>query len=176
MREKKDIRLFFALWPDTALRQRLAEAAGTIPVTGVARRVPHANLHMTLHFIGNVYFDEMACMQRQARCVDACAFQLEIDCQGYFGKPEVGWLGCRVISDALVELHWQLGTRLQECGYRPETRPYHPHVTVARKLGSIDTQVSYEPIVWPVREFALIEVQSVENGVQYRVVETYSLA
>jgi hypothetical protein len=38
MREKKDVRLFFALWPDTALRQRLAEAANTIPVTGAARR------------------------------------------------------------------------------------------------------------------------------------------
>jgi 2'-5' RNA ligase len=175
VREKKDIRLFFALWPDTALRQRLAEAANTIPVTGVARRVPDANLHMTLHFIGNVYFDEMACMQRQARRVDAGAFHLEIDCQGRFGKPRVGWLSCRAIPDALVELHRQLGMHLQCCGYCPETRPYHPHVTVARKLGSIGRQASFEPIAWPVREFALVEVQPVENGVQYRVVETYPL-
>ena len=175
-REKKDVRLFFALWPDTALRQRLAEAANTIPVTGVARRVPDANLHMTLHFIGNVYFDEMACMQRQARRVDAGVFELDLDCQGRFGKPRVGWLGCRVIPDALVELYRQLGTRLQGCSYRPEARPYHPHVTVARKLESISTQASFEPIVWPVREFALVEVQPVENGVQYRVVETYPLA
>ena len=176
VREKKDARLFFALWPDTAPRQRLAEAASTIPVTAVTRRVPDANLHMTLHFIGNVYFDEMACMQRQARHVDAGTFSLEIDCQGYFGKPQAGWLGCRVIPGALVELHRQLGTRLQECGYHPETRPYHPHVTVARKLGSIGTRASFESIVWPVREFALVEVQPVENGVQYRVVETYPLA
>ena len=176
VREKKDVRLFFALWPDIALRQRLAEAAGTIPVTGVARRVPDANLHMTLHFIGNVYFDEMACMQRQARRIDAYAFSLELDYQGHFCKPRVGWLGCRVIPDALVELHRQLGTRLQGCGYRPETRSYHPHVTVARKLGSIGTQASFEPIAWPVREFALVEVQPVENGVQYRVVETYPMA
>jgi 2'-5' RNA ligase len=176
LRDKKDVRLFFALWPDTALRQRLAEAASTIPVKGVARRVPNANLHMTLHFIGNVYFDEMDCMQRQARSVDAGAFQLEIDCQGYFGKPQVGWLGCRVIPDALIELHRQLGTCLQGCGYHPETRPYQPHVTVARKLGSIGTRASFEPITWPVREFALVEVQPVENGVQYRVVETYPMA
>jgi 2'-5' RNA ligase len=176
LRDKKDVRLFFALWPDTALRQRLSEAVSTIPVTGVARRVPDANLHMTLHFIGNVYFDEMDCMQRQARRVDAGAFQLEIDCQGYFGKPQVGWLGCRVIPDALIELHLQLGMRLRECGYHPETRPYQPHVTVARKLVSISTQTSFEPIVWPVREFALVEVQPVENGVQYRVVETYPMA
>ena len=59
MREKKDIRLYFALWPREGLRQRLHEAAATIPVDSRGRRVPRANLHLTLHFIGNVYFEQM---------------------------------------------------------------------------------------------------------------------
>jgi 2'-5' RNA ligase len=175
VRAKKDIRLFFALWPDAALRQRLHEAALTIAVAGAARRVAIANLHLTLHFIGNVYFDEMDCIQRQARRVDAGAFRLELDCQGFFSKPRVGWLGCSVIPDALAELHRQLGTRLQDCGYRPEARRYHPHVTVARKLAALETDAEFSAISWAVTEFALIEVQAIENGVQYRVVETYPL-
>jgi 2'-5' RNA ligase len=75
----KDIRLFFALWPDEALRLHLQEAATTIPTEAGGRRVPGANLHLTLHFIGNVYFEQMDCLQAAARTVDASAFDLTID-------------------------------------------------------------------------------------------------
>ena len=140
-----------------------------------ARRVPPTNLHLTLHFIGNVYFAQMDCLQAEARRVDACAFKLVLDCQGCFGKPRVAWLGCREIPPALVDLHRELGARLQSCDYQPERRPYHPHVTVARKSGPIGTAVGFDPLCWVVDEFALVEVQAVENGVHYRVVETYPL-
>lgn len=175
VRAKKDVRLFFALWPDAALRERLHAAANALELTPGARRVPRANLHLTLHFVGNVYFDEMACMRRQARRLECAAFELEIDHQGMFDKPAVGWLGCSAVPDALGELQHRLGTRLQGCGFKPEARPYHPHITIARGLRSIDTNAAIDPIPWALSEFALVEVQSVENGVQYRVVETYPL-
>jgi len=159
VREKKDIRLFFALWPDEALRQRLQEAAIAIPIEAGGRRVPGANLHLTLHFIGNVYFEHV---------------------QGFFKKPRVAWLGCDNPPAALGELHRQLGKRLQAChfhssNFQPEARPYHPHVTVARKSGSIAADACFAPIDWPVTGFALVEVQAIKNGVQYRAVETYPL-
>jgi 2'-5' RNA ligase len=76
---------------------------------------------------------------------------------------------------ALIDLHRQLGRRLQTCEYHPEARPYHPHVTVARKSGSIAADACFAPIDWLVTGFALIEVQAIKNGVQYRAVETYPL-
>lgn len=176
MREKKDIRIFFALWPNDALRDRLHRASKTIPVERPARRVPQYNLHLTLHFIGNVYFDQMACLQQQARLVKASAFEFNIDCQGYFKKPRVAWLGCSEMPTALRELHEQLGQRFQLCDYRPEARDYNPHVTVARKIDRIPARESFESISWAVENFALIEVRQIDNGVQYRVVETYPLA
>lgn len=175
MRENKDIRLFFALWPGEALRERLHSAANSVPTQGSARRVAHDNLHLTLHFIGNVYFEEMVCLQRQASRVRADKFQFDIDCQGFFNKPRVAWLGCTAASAALEELHAQLGRQLRLCGYQPEKRPYHPHVTVARKIGPVTGSGQFEPIPWMVTEFSLIEVQQIENGVQYRVVENYPL-
>ncbi len=171
----KDIRLFFALWPDEAIRQRLQEAAATIALESGARRVPGANLHLTLHFIGNVYFEQMDCLQAAARTVNASAFDLTLDVQGLFKKPRVAWLGCDNPPAALGDLHRQLGKRLQACDYRPEARPYHPHVTVARNSGSIAADACFAPIDWPVTGFALIEVQAIKNGVQYRAVETYPL-
>jgi 2'-5' RNA ligase len=175
VRESKDVRLFFALWPDTTLRASLQDAADSIVLNSAARRVPTANLHLTLHFIGNVYFDDMACMRSQARLVDASAFQLSIDTQGCFARPRVAWLGCSDIPEALANLHRQLGARLQSCGYQPEARPYHPHITVARKVAAIDDNPGFTSLRWQVDEFALVEVHPVENGVQYRVVETWPL-
>ena len=175
MREKKDIRLYFALWPQETVRQRLHLAAATIAVDSSGRRVPRANLHLTLHFIGNVYFAQMECLQRAARLVRASAFDLTIDHQGYFNKPRVAWLGCRNPPAALDDLHQQLGRHLQICDYEPEARPYQPHVTVARKTGTIAAEASFAAIDWRVTEFALIEVRAIDNGVQYRAVETYPL-
>ena len=175
MREKKDIRLFFALWPDDALRAELHRASNTITVERPARRVPHYNLHLTLHFIGNVFLGKMDCLRQQARLVEAEAFEISIDRQGNFRKPRVAWLGCREIPLALQELHKQLGQRLQFCDYRPETRHYNPHVTVARKIGAIADSPGFAPIAWKVGAFSLVEVRRIENGVQYRVIETFPL-
>ena len=175
MRERQDIRLFFALWPDAALRGQLRRASNTITVERPARRVPHYNLHLTLHFIGNVFFGEMDCLRQQARQVEAAAFEFSIDRQGYFSRPRVAWLGCREIPAALRELHQQLGQRLELCDYQPEKRHYNPHVTVARKIGSIADHASFAPIAWKVTEFSLVEVRQIENGVQYRVIESFPL-
>jgi 2'-5' RNA ligase len=175
VREKKDIRLYFALWPQETVRLRLDAAAATIAVDSQGRRVPRANLHLTLHFIGNVYLAQMECLQRAARLVRAAAFDLTIDQQGYFNKPRVAWLGCSNPPAALDDLHQQLGRHLQICDYEPEVRPYQPHVTVARKIGPIAAEADFAAVDWRVTEFALIEVRTIENGVQYRAVETYPL-
>ena len=175
MREKKDIRLFFALWPDEVLRGRLNDAAETIPVERPARRVPRGNLHLTLHFIGNVYFEQLACLQQQARMVEASAFEFNIDTRGYFSKPRVAWLGCSEPPKAQVELHRQLGQRLRHCDYQPEKRRYNSHVTVARKIQSLPELESFESISWKVENFALVEVCQTASGVQYRVNETFPL-
>lgn len=175
VRETKDSRVFFALWPHEALRERLNRAAKTIPVECPSRRVPRVNLHLTLHFIGNVYFDQLACLQRQARRVKTDTFELGIDRQAIFSKPRVAWLGCNEIPAALTGLHQLLGQQLGLCDYQPEARHYNPHVTVARKIGYIPETCKFESITWQVREFVLVEVRQVDKGVQYRVVETYPL-
>ena len=63
----------------------------------------------------------------------------------------------------------------QACGFRAESRPYNPHVTVARKLRSLQDVAAFDPIDWRVDDFALIEVRAAQNGVEYRVVETWPL-
>lgn len=175
MRDNKDLRIFFALWPDALLREQLGNASKTIPVERPARRVPDYNLHLTLHFIGNVYRDQLVCMQQQASLVEAEGFEFDIDCQGHFSKPRVAWLGCSEIPGALRDLHHQLGQGLRHCDYQPESRRYHPHITVARKIKSIPEGSNFEPMRWRVDKFVLIESRSNESGVEYRVIDSYDL-
>ncbi len=176
MREKKDIRVFFALWPDAVLRDSLSRAGKSLPLQPPARRVPDYNLHLTLHFIGNVYLHQLACLRQQARRVKATGFDLVIDTQGCFGKARVAWLGCSEVPAALQRLHQQLGRRLRQCEYQPEGRHYNPHVTVARKMTSVPEQTEFSALPWRVENFVLIESKATDIGVKYRVIETYPLS
>lgn len=174
MREKKDIRLFFALWPNERVRGEMSACVKLLP-GNIGRVVPRYNWHMTLHFIGNTTFDEKGCLHSQAGRVKAKAFDLNIDRTGYFRKPKVFWLGCRQPPDALFDLQQNLGRLLSECEYEPETRPYTPHVTVARKVFEKPEIEPPDSISWHVDRFVLIESIAESNGVRYRVREEYLL-
>ena len=66
MREKKDLRLFFALRPEQKVRDQIAEFLNSFPAAG-GRVVPSYNWHMTLHFIGNTTIDKKNCLDRDIR-------------------------------------------------------------------------------------------------------------
>ncbi|MDH3388346.1 MAG: RNA 2',3'-cyclic phosphodiesterase [Gammaproteobacteria bacterium] len=176
MREKEDARIFFALWPDPATRQRLSQSARQLPVERPARRVPDYNLHLTLHFVGNVGSDELTCLRQRARRAPGEAFELLIDGAGHFARSRVAWLGCSEIPPALQRLHDRLGGCLEPCGYQPDTRRFNPHVTVARNMIRFPLVETIAPISWQVDSFELIESRAFENGVKYEVVETYPIA
>jgi 2'-5' RNA ligase len=175
VREQQDVRIFFALWPDDATRNHLDKTAGEMLLPASARAVPAYNLHLTLHFIGNVKIEQMLCLQQQARGVKNDAFDLTVDIADCFRQPKVAWLGCGEIPRALTGLHQKLGRALGKCAYQPESRPYNPHVTVARKVVELSRPVSFEPILWRVNQFTLINSRSTSEGVIYEVVETFEL-
>lgn len=173
--QDRQLRLFFALWPDAPTRARLAAIAAQFPFARAARRVPDYNLHLTLHFIGNVDRGDAECMRQRARTVGGCAFKLAIDRYGHFGDARVGWLGCAQIPVGLLDLQRRLGQSLRDCGFEPEARAFHPHVTVARKLGRLADAPAFDPLAWKVDNFALVESRAADGGVRYQVVETYPL-
>ena len=176
MREKKDVRIFFALWPDDGVRNKIAANLDRIDINrDKCRWVTNSNLHLTLHFVGNTSIAEMKCLDRQAREFDAEPFELTIDCSGYFKKPKVLWIGCQTAAEALYTLYGILGEQISQCAYTPETRPYSPHMTVARKFSEVPGTIPFESVLWQVNRFVLVESISVPGGVRYEVVESYPL-
>ena len=171
---RKDIRLFFALWPDDEVRFQIAENLKRFNIDSPkSRLVTNNNLHLTLHFIGNTSIEEMKCLEVKARRVNAEPIELTLDYSGYFKKPKVLWFGCQVTPKALYDLQRNLGEQIARCAYTPEMRPYAPHVTVARKIIEQPGSILIEPVHWEVDRFVLVESISISGGVRYEVVESY---
>ncbi len=128
-------RLFFALWPDERVRMQIESIYKTFTdINKKGRRVPLFNLHLTLHFLGNVPLDKIDCYVEKANEVKASQFELAINERGYFKKPKIVWMGLEHSPDALIDLQRQLGQFISSCGFGVERRPYNPHITVARKI------------------------------------------
>jgi len=168
-------RLFFALWPEPALQQRLAQAAAALLPRAAGRRVREENLHCTLVFLGAVEAAQRLCLEDAASLVRAEPFTLTLDRLGYFRRPQVAWLGCTTTPAALQALVAGLSYGAASCGFPPEQRPYEVHLTVARKLRRDPGRLPLMPIAWPVKQFALMESVSEPDGVHYRPLRFWEL-
>jgi 2'-5' RNA ligase len=61
-----------------------------------------------------------------------------------------------------------LETAVADCGLHTDTRPYIPHITLARHARYLP-DVKIEPIVWRAEAFCLVESCSEPDGVCYKV-------
>ncbi len=148
-------KLFFALWPDERTRRALRRATRNISAGGM--RMPAANLHITLVFVGFVDAETQHCMEEAASNLSMPTFDIVLDRIGSFGQ-KILWVGSRQPPEALFSLQQELATALVDnCGYRAEERPYRPHVTIERKLKAPLEAMLDEPVVWHADRFALVE-------------------
>jgi 2'-5' RNA ligase len=168
-------RLFLALWPEDAVRRRLRDLLEKGLSIRSGRPEPVANLHITLVFIGDVAADRVDAIEQAIAGVSAAAFELLLERVGYWERPRILWLGPREVPPALYALVKDLRTVLETCGVQPETRPYLPHMTLARKVHRPPPPATLEPIRWPVSGFSLMESVPVERRSSYRELATWPL-
>ena len=146
---------------------------GESPRTG--RRVPDANLHLTLAFVGNVTAEQRSCLEAAAAAVAGTSFTLTLDRLGFWPRPRIVWAGATETPEALRELVARLNAALVSCGHQPEQRPYQAHVTLTRKAQAPPRRGAIPPIVWTAEEFCLVESVSEEHGSVYRVLARWPL-
>jgi RNA 2',3'-cyclic 3'-phosphodiesterase len=179
-------RLFFALWPDEAMRQAMAQAVRTAAQASGGRPVPAANLHVTLAFLGSVpegRLPELTVAARGAAATLASAFS-DTDAAAsslglVFDRLEhwrAAQLLCALPAEPLAPVAG-LARKLQEAlvahGFAPDLKPFRPHVTVARKVAR--AVGGMHPVVWRFTELALIESRTLPDGALYGVVDSYGL-
>jgi 2'-5' RNA ligase len=167
-------RLFFALWPDDAVRTALDEAGKSLLGKRV-KRVPAANLHLTLAFAGSVTASVRHCLEAAAAGIQVAPFELCFDHCGHWPRPRIAWIGPTQVPPALWSLVGGLRTVFESCGLHVETRPYQPHVTLARKVGSLANDTTITAVPWSIRSFSLVESVTDPRGVRYQRLVSWTL-
>jgi len=167
-------RLFFALWPDDEVRTALDEAGRSLLGKRI-KRIPAANLHITLTFAGSVTSGVRQCLETAAGTLRPAPFDLLLDTCGFWPRPRIAWIGPARTPPALWSLVGGLRTVFETCGLQVETRPYQPHVTLARKISRLKNDTLVTPVPWSIRSFSLIESVTDPRGASYRRLVSWTL-
>ena len=155
------VRLFVALSLPRALRDTIARLPLPTAPPGVrSRRVPAANLHLTVRFLGDVEPTRIpsvtGALRRASR--EVSSLRVRVGRAGRFpprGAPRVIWVGAEG-GDALVAWKRSVDRALAEEGFAPERRRWTPHVTVARIAASAAWRAPAVPTIGE------LELRSVE--------------
>jgi 2'-5' RNA ligase len=161
-------RLFFALWPTDALRDRLAAAVRPIVASSHSRAIPAENFHITLAFLGTVPTDNVPRVMEAASQIVAAPFVLSIERLESWRSAHLLCLTPRP-SGALQKVVDDLRCNLLARGIEPDQKEFRPHVTVAREWTNADIDGSIGAFNWPADDIVLIESQSGPDGSRYQI-------
>jgi len=94
-------------------------------------------IHLTMKFLGNIAVDRVEGITRameEAVC-GISPFQLKVKELGVFPnfkRVQVAWVGLTGEVDKLAQLQKRIESNLTPLGFSPESRPFAPHLTLAR--------------------------------------------
>jgi RNA 2',3'-cyclic 3'-phosphodiesterase len=165
-------RVFFALWPDTDTRARLARATKDAVRHSGGRPIAKDRFHVTVAFLGNLTPAGLE-IASAVPPIRVGAFPLVLDTIGAFAASRTLWLGARSVPPALAELERRLWDGLIAKGFIREERIYRPHVTLARRVRPVEAEIA--PIEWLVGELALVESLPSGRNVHYEPLRSWPL-
>jgi RNA 2',3'-cyclic 3'-phosphodiesterase len=162
-------RLFFALWPDAAVRANLAAWGTALHGACGGRPTRSANLHLTLAFLGDTPVARGEELTRVAATVVPRRFELVLDQPGYWKHNRIAWAGASADPPALTGMVGALRGVLAEAGFRFDAKPFVSHVTLLRKAHAPGEMPVLAPIVWRGSGFALVRSVPGPDGSNYVV-------
>jgi RNA 2',3'-cyclic 3'-phosphodiesterase len=185
------LRLFFAVELPRDVREAAAAHASRL-----RRDFPDAraswprpeSLHLTLKFLGEVEAIRFDSLWGPAAVAAAglAPFALTVEGAGTFpprGAARVLWLGVRDDSGQLSRLQFRLDKECAHVGFPRESKPYKPHLTLARLRAPHDAAVLSEahrrtpfgPHSFEVSDFVLMRSELGPGGSRYTPVLRQSL-
>ncbi len=128
------MRLFIAVCFNEEVKdslQKTTEQLKNMSVSGNFTK--RENFHLTLHFIGET--SKVSTLKNVLDAVDFSPFKMRISRCGFFRRDggDIYWMGIEENS-ALDELHSALSVQLRKNGFKTESRPFRPHLTLGREV------------------------------------------
>ena len=161
------------------LRLRLAT-----PKDGLRWSAPE-QWHLTLRFFGEIADEAAPALVNATSALRAEPPRLHMERLGAF--PVKGILFAELLhSPELTHLQQQVESVAVHCGLAPETRPFHPHITLARSrnrigLATVKKFMTPEPpafgpgLSWVAEQLWLYESELGMGGAEYRTLVETSL-
>jgi 2'-5' RNA ligase len=91
--------------------------------------------HITLKFLGQTGEEQYRSVVAGLRAIHAPAVPVRLEGLGFFDRTGILFAGVKV-STELLELEQGVERATAACGFAAETRPYRPHITLARSKGA----------------------------------------
>ena len=168
-------RLFFALWPDDDVVQKIKQHTLKQFSECQGKIVKQTNWHITLAYFGMSDAATQACLEEQVKIITSQPFELNLSICGYWPRPKVAWLAPDKVPDELKQLIHDLQHAIIPCGFKPETREYLPHITLVRKAKTNPAVLETRPITMKVSRFCLVESKTYPEGAEYKVLKSWDL-
>ena len=149
-------RLFFALDPPAALRERVAAHASTWRWNERVRPVAAHKLHLTVLFLPRVAPAKVPALLS----LGAAAASAHPGCLLWLDRAAV-WpggiahLAPSTIPAQLQALHETLLRGARSAAVACDARAWHPHLTLARRAEPEQKPAAFEPLRWQVRSLSL---------------------
>jgi RNA 2',3'-cyclic 3'-phosphodiesterase len=138
--------------------------------------------HITLQFLGNT--PEYECIVARLRELRASSLRITLEGLGFFDRAGIFFAGVRLTPE-LAAIQQRVTAATGLCGFVPETRPYHPHITLARTKGKkpqalreLKAKIHREPrfTSFVAEAFVLYESVALPGGSHYEIRERFILA
>ena len=178
------MRLFIGIPLAPAVVNELAALTARLksPTDGL-RWSAEAGWHITLQFLGQTYDEQYACVTGALRQIRHAPFEIQLDPPGFFDRSGVFFAGAH-LSAELIGLQELVVAATKPCGFVPEDRPYHPHITLARDKGGREglrrlkgrVPVDVQFPGFRASEFLLYQSFPGPGGSRYEVRERFHLA
>lgn len=153
--ENEAQRLFFALWPDAAVRRALHAAVHTAVKASGGRPVPPANYHLTLAFLGpqpRAHLEAIADAAARQAPLEGVLRLMRI---GHFRGARVLWAGPERTPPRLARAAAGLRAALEANGVHCTPGPFRAHVTLARRIARAP-EAAMEAVRWRYSGIALV--------------------
>jgi 2'-5' RNA ligase len=140
--------------------------------------------HITLQFLGGTTLQQYECVTAHLRELRHPPVQIRVGALDTFDRAGILFVDIPVAPE-LLALQQAVTAATAPCGFTPEMRPYHPHITLARRKGkgggrelrNLKIQIDPPPRFssFTAERLVLYESIPTPEGSRYEIREQFSL-
>jgi len=169
------IRAFFALVPDEATRLKFVALAREVARRSRGRAITGEHVHLTVAFLGDVETSALPRLRAIGDALPLAGAALDFDVLGAWRASGVAWVAPADVPPSLTAMCAALHEALQGDGFSLDTRPFRPHVTLARRCVQPHPRAHCAPIRWNVTRLCLIGSELRPEGPLYTQLHEWAL-